>query len=58
MFEMKENPLLKYAMFVYLITKYTELLDTVIMILRHRRRQISFLHVSIRSRIAIRVLFI
>lgn len=30
---------------IYWITKLVELLDTVFMVLRHRRRQISFLHV-------------
>ena len=30
---------------VYWITKMLELFDTVVMILRHRRKQISFLHV-------------
>ncbi|XP_002736036.2 very long chain fatty acid elongase 5-like [Saccoglossus kowalevskii] len=36
---------LYHFFYVYWITKNIELLDTVFMILRHRRRQISFLHV-------------
>ena len=35
----------KYAMKIYWITKVVELLDTVFMVVRHKSRQISFLHV-------------
>ena len=37
--------ILRHAMFVYWISKLVELLDTVYMVLRHKKRQISFLHV-------------
>ena len=37
--------ILRHAMFIYWMTKWYELLDTVFMILRHKRKQISFLHV-------------
>ena len=37
--------ILRHAMFIYRMTKWYELLDTVFMILRHKRKQISFLHV-------------
>lgn len=40
----------KHAFFIYWITKHLELLDTVFMILRHRQRQITFLHVSLNLR--------
>lgn len=33
------------AMFIYWVSKFVELLDTVYMVLRHKKRQISFLHV-------------
>ena len=46
LFSRKENPVTTHAIWVYYMTKYVELLDTVFMILRHRQRQISFLHVS------------
>ncbi|XP_069741578.1 very long chain fatty acid elongase 5-like [Narcine bancroftii] len=36
---------LQHAYFMYWLVKHVELLDTVFMILRHRNRQISFLHV-------------
>lgn len=36
---------IRHAMLVYWISKFIELLDTVYMVLRHKRRQISFLHV-------------
>lgn len=36
---------LHHAMLTYWVSKYVELLDTVYMILRHKKRQISFLHV-------------
>ena len=39
------NPYVSYGLFVYWITKYYELLDTVFMLLRHKIRQMSFLHV-------------
>ena len=45
-FQMKYNEFVKTGMFVYLLSKYVELLDTVFMILRHKQRQITFLHVS------------
>lgn len=40
-----EVPYLKTGIFIYWVTKYYELLDTVFMLLRHKVRQISFLHV-------------
>ena len=46
MFDMAHNPLVKQAFFVYWMTKYIELLDTIFMMLRHKQRQVSFLHVS------------
>ncbi|XP_071482808.1 very long chain fatty acid elongase 5-like [Diadema antillarum] len=39
------NPILTKSFFLYWATKNLELLDTAFMILRHKRRQISFLHV-------------
>ncbi|XP_067670929.1 very long chain fatty acid elongase 5-like [Haliotis asinina] len=36
---------LTFVFWVYYMTKIVELMDTVFMILRHRQRQISFLHV-------------
>lgn len=47
MFAMVPDPDVKHAFFIYWITKHLELLDTVFMILRHRQRQITFLHVSL-----------
>lgn len=44
-FAMVPDPDVKHAFFIYWITKHLELLDTVFMILRHRQRQITFLHV-------------
>eukprot|EP00057_Strongylocentrotus_purpuratus_P015377 XP_011669851.1 PREDICTED: elongation of very long chain fatty acids protein 5 [Strongylocentrotus purpuratus] len=41
----EDNDLLKNSFFLYWCTKNLELLDTLFMILRHKRRQISFLHV-------------
>ena len=41
----KDVPWIRHAMWVYWLSKLYELLDTVFMILRHKRRQISFLHV-------------
>ena len=38
-----------HAFFIYWITKHLELLDTVFMIVRHRQRQITFLHVSLNT---------
>ena len=35
----------KFAMKIYWITKVVELLDTVFMVIRHKSRQITFLHV-------------
>ncbi len=37
--------LLHHSLFVYWVSKFVELTDTVYMILRHKKRQISFLHV-------------
>lgn len=45
-FSMVPDADVKHAFYVYLFTKHLELLDTVFMILRHRQRQITFLHVS------------
>ena len=42
----KYDPLVTHALWVYHMTKYIELMDTVFMILRHRRRQMTLLHVS------------
>ncbi len=39
------NVLLRRGLWIYWISKYYELLDTVFMLLRHRLRQMSFLHV-------------
>ena len=36
---------LRHAILVYWMTKWYELLDTVFMVLRHKKNQISFLHV-------------
>ncbi|XP_046366678.2 elongation of very long chain fatty acids protein 1-like [Haliotis rufescens] len=36
---------LRFVYWVYWMTKIIELLDTVFMVLRHRQRQISFLHI-------------
>lgn len=48
LFDISTNdPLLRHALWVYYMTKYIELLDTVFMILRHRQRQMTLLHVSI-----------
>ena len=46
LFVCEEDELVKHALWVYYMTKYVELLDTVFMVLRHRQRQISLLHVS------------
>ena len=46
LFSLAENPDVKHAFLVYWLTKIVELMDTVFMVLRHRQRQISFLHVS------------
>lgn len=40
-----EGGTLRHAIFVYWMTKWYELLDTVFMVLRHKKKQISFLHV-------------
>ena len=45
-FAMEHDADVKHAFLIYLITKHLELLDTVFMIIRHRQRQITFLHVS------------
>ena len=47
LFAMTNYEVLKHPMFVYWLTKNIELFDTLLMILRHKERQISFLHVSI-----------
>lgn len=39
------NTYVQVGLFVYWMTKYYELMDTVFMLLRHKIRQISFLHV-------------
>ncbi|XP_070545380.1 very long chain fatty acid elongase 5-like [Ptychodera flava] len=44
-FQKQATPTLEHFFFIYFCTKTLELLDTVFMILRHRSRQISFLHV-------------
>ena len=49
----KDVPWIRHAMWVYWLSKLYELLDTVFMILRHKRRQISFLHVFHHSSITI-----
>ena len=45
-FAMKHDADVEHAFAVYVCTKHLELLDTVFMILRHKQRQITFLHVS------------
>ena len=45
MFDMTNHESLEHPLFVYWLTKQIELFDTVLMILRHKERQISFLHV-------------
>ena len=42
--EHTEGPI-RHAMLIYWISKFIELMDTVYMVLRHKRRQISFLHI-------------
>ncbi|KAJ8023099.1 Elongation of very long chain fatty acids protein 4 [Holothuria leucospilota] len=44
-FILKSNDWLKHAFFLYWALKNFELLDTLFMILRHKQRQISFLHI-------------
>ena len=44
-YQKEEIPGLKGIYFLYWVTKNIELLDTLFMILRHKSRQISFLHV-------------
>lgn len=44
-FAMVHDAEVKHAFLIYWITKHLELLDTVFMIVRHRQRQITFLHV-------------
>ena len=46
LFSMEPHPLIRQAFRIYVFTKYLELLDTIFMILRHKQRQITFLHVS------------
>merc|ERR1711953_1140132 len=45
LYDKKPDPLLKQVYFVYWVTKVVELSDTVFMILRHKFRQVSPLHV-------------
>ena len=42
--EHTEGPI-RHAMLIYWISKFIELMDTVYMVLRHKQRQISFLHI-------------
>eukprot|EP00111_Clytia_hemisphaerica_P001484 TCONS_00004261-protein len=49
----EENQYIVYGMAIYTISKNVELLDTVFMILRHKYRQISFLHVFHHSTILV-----
>ena len=44
-FERQTSDQLTHTLRIYWIAKTFELLDTIIMVLRHRQRQISFLHV-------------
>ncbi|ELU02248.1 hypothetical protein CAPTEDRAFT_139010 [Capitella teleta] len=44
-YDLSPSALLKPIFFMYWVSKLVELCDTLFMILRHRRRQISFLHV-------------
>lgn len=44
-FQKEFFPELQHAYLIYWLVKNVELLDTVFMVLRHRNRQISFLHV-------------
>ena len=46
LYSFKENSAVVYGLAFYTISKNVELLDTVFMILRHKYRQVSFLHVS------------
>ena len=39
------TPLLRHAFFIYWISKIIELMDTMFMILRHKIKQMSFLHI-------------
>ena len=43
--EHREHGPLRHGLLIYWISKFVELLDTVYMVLRHKSRQISFLHV-------------
>ena len=44
-YEKSPDPLMKQVYFVYWVTKVVELADTVFMVLRHKFRQVSPLHV-------------
>lgn len=44
-YSIESSPTVYPFLYAYWITKHIELLDTVFMILRHRQRQVSFLHV-------------
>lgn len=41
------HPYVKHGLHVYWMTKIFEMLDTIIMIVRHRTRQVTILHVSV-----------
>ena len=45
LFDKKPDPLLKQVYFVYWMTKIVELADTLFMVLKHKFRQVSPLHV-------------
>ncbi|XP_074647213.1 very long chain fatty acid elongase 5-like [Tubulanus polymorphus] len=44
-FKMETSPVLQNVYFWYMVCKRIELLDTIFMILRHRERQLTFLHI-------------
>ncbi|XP_020894020.1 elongation of very long chain fatty acids protein 4 [Exaiptasia diaphana] len=53
LFDTRMHPYVKHGNYVYWLTKNVELLDTVIMIVRHRTRQVTFLHVFHHSTMAL-----